>query len=55
MSKNKKSKISNDKYLDFILVDFLIQIDKGVAAKDCRVRFTKEQLEDFLEDSKLIK
>ena len=54
-SKKKPSKISNDKYLDFVLVDFLIQIESGVPSENCRVRFTKKDLEHFIKDNGLTK
>lgn len=53
MAKNKKYKISDEKYVDFVLVDFLIQIESGITPEKCRVRFTKKDLENFIKDSGL--
>ena len=40
--------IDDGKYTDLILIDFLLQMDKGIAAKDCKVRFTKQEIEEYL-------
>ena len=45
--------MTDKEYLDCILIDFLIQVDKGATAKDVKVRFTKKELEEFIDESQL--
>jgi hypothetical protein len=37
--------MTDEEYCDLIFIDFLIQMSKGVDSKDCRVRYSKEDLE----------
>ena len=41
-------RLTDDQYLDMILIDALIQISQGVDPKKVKVRYTKEELENFL-------
>ena len=38
-----KTKLSDEEYLDCILIDILLQMNSGIPTKDCRVRFTKKE------------
>jgi hypothetical protein len=45
--------MTEQEYLDWLTIDCIIQMSKGVEPKDCEVRFTKEDVEAFLDESKL--
>jgi hypothetical protein len=54
LPKYEEPTISNEKYCDLITIDFMIQMSQGIAPKDCKVRYSKEDLASLLDKNEKI-